>query len=347
MNGEGAGMKFGLAIRRGPIDHVLRQGKRAAEAGFDSIWYMDHWQGLPLDRHVLEPFALMAALTQHVGKTPLGIVATDTYRRPPALLAQLLGTIGLLSGTGMSLALGSGEAMNLRPFGLDEDRPIARLRDMFPAIRGLVDATPEDRFTRASEFHPQEEAFLQLPGAPKPTLYLAGNGPRNREVAGSLADGWIPLMISPELYASDLAEIRMHGEAAGRDMSAFDPGYQLDFALADSREAGRALVAPTVRNLLLAFPRKARRLGFEVTDAYDWHDLLPRPGIVETLAAEHAGIAASAADRTSVFGTASDCLEGIERFRQAGCRHLIIRSVNSVEEACAFFSEHVFPRYRA
>lgn len=254
MNGEGAGMKFGLAIRRGPIDHVLRQGKRAAEAGFDSIWYMDHWQGLPLDRHVLEPFALMAALTQHVGKTPLGIVATDTYRRRPALLAQLLGTIGLLSGTGMSLALGSGEAMNLRPFGLDEDRPIARLRDMFPAIRGLVDATPEDRFTRASEFHPQEEAFLQLPGAPKPTLYLAGNGPRNREVAGSLADGWIPLMISPELYASDLAEIRMHGEAAGRDMSAFDPGYQLDFALADSREAGRALVAPTVRNLLLAFP---------------------------------------------------------------------------------------------
>lgn len=339
-------LRFGLAIRRGPIEHVLHQGVLAAQAGFDSIWYMDHFQGMPLDRHVLEPFSVMAALTQRVTDVQLGIVATDTYRRHPVLLAHILGTLGLLAKGRMSLALGSGEAMNLRPFGLPEDRPIERLRAMFPAIRELSEATPEMPVSSKSDFHRFDDAFLQLPGAPLPRLYLAGNGPKNRQIAGSLAEGWIPLMISPELYERDLAEIRAHGKASGRDMASFDPGYQLDFALADTHAAGRRLVAPIVKNLLLAFPRKAKRLGLSITHDYDWHDLLPKPGIVEELATHHGKIDDDIADRTSVFGSPEDCIKGIDRFHESGCNHLIIRSVNPVETACTFFSEHVFPRYR-
>lgn len=339
-------LRFGLAIRRGPIEHVLHQGVLAARAGFDSIWYMDHLQGLPLDRHVFEPFSVIAALTQRISNVQFGIVATDTYRRHPALLAQILITLGFLAGGRMSLALGSGEAMNLRPFGFPEDRPIGRLREMFPALRGLSEATPEKPFSLRGEFHTFRDAFLQLPGASSPRLYLAGNGPKNREIAGALAEGWIPLMISPELYERDLTEIRAHGVNSDRDMDAFDPGYQLDFALAESKKAGRQVVAPIVKNLLLAFPKKAARLGLSVTHDYDWHDLLPRPGLVEEIRSHHRGIDDDVADRTSVFGTPEDCIEGIDRFHASGCKHLIIRSVNPVEEACRFFSEHVFHRYR-
>ncbi len=346
MQGLSPRLRFGLGIRRGTVEHVLRQGRLAAEAGFDSVWYMDHLLGFPVERHVLEPVSVMGALSQVARGVPLGIVATDTYRRSAPVLAQMLGTLGLLTGKPMSIALGSGEAMNLRPYGLPEDRPLARLREFFPAIRGVLAATPEKRYSQPGEFAAFEEAYLQLPGAPMPKLYLAGNGPRNRRIAGELTDGWIPLLLSPELYAQDLSEILAHREAAGLSAHTFDPGYQLDFALAPTADAGRAMLARTVKSLLHAFPKKSTRLGIEVTSDYDWHDLVPRPGTQAAMEANYDGIDDGIVDRTSIFGDRSQCLAGIARFYDAGCRHLIVRSANPIEEVCAFFREHVFPVYR-
>jgi len=346
MKGLPPRLRFGLGIRRGTVEHVLRQGRLAAEAGFDTIWYMDHLLGFPVERHVLEPFSIMGALSQITQGVPLGIVATDPYRRSAPVLAQTLGTLGLLTGKPMSLALGSGEAMNLRPYGLPEDRPLARLRELFPAIRGMLAATPERRHSQPGEFAALDEAYLQLPGAPMPRLYLAGNGPRNRQIAGALADGWIPLLLSPELYERDLAEILAHREAAGLEAATFDPGYQLDFAYAPTADAGRAMLAKTVKSLLHAFPKKAARFGIEVTAEYDWHDLVPRPGTQAAMETHYAGIDDGIVDRTSIFGDHAQCLAGIRRFYDAGCRHLIVRSANPIEEVCAFFRERVFPVYR-
>jgi phthiodiolone/phenolphthiodiolone dimycocerosates ketoreductase len=245
----------------------------------------------------------------------------------------------------MSLALGSGEAMNLRPYGLSDDHPLDRLRELFPAIRGLLTATPDKRYSQSGEFTSMDEAYLQLPGAPIPKLYLAGNGPKNRHIAGTLADGWIPLLLSPELYAQDLEEILSHREKAGLAVDTFDPAYQLDFALAPTAEEGRAMLVKTVKSLLHAFPRKAARLGVDVTREFDWHDLIPRPDTQARMERRYASVDDAIVDRTSVFGDKTQCLEMIIRFHEAGCRHLIVRSANPVEEVCAFFRDHVFPAF--
>jgi F420-dependent oxidoreductase-like protein len=53
-------------------------------------------------------------------------------------------------------------------------------------------------------------------------LYLAAVGPKNLELAGEKADGWLAIFFSPEHSTDSLASIRAGRERAGADMAGFD-----------------------------------------------------------------------------------------------------------------------------
>jgi alkanesulfonate monooxygenase SsuD/methylene tetrahydromethanopterin reductase-like flavin-dependent oxidoreductase (luciferase family) len=62
-------------------------------------------------------------------------------------------------------------------------------------------------------FHPLRERI--------PT-YLAAVGPKNLELAGEIADGWLAIFYSPEFAAEHLASVRAGREKAGLTMDGFD-----------------------------------------------------------------------------------------------------------------------------
>jgi F420-dependent oxidoreductase-like protein len=53
-------------------------------------------------------------------------------------------------------------------------------------------------------------------------LYLAAIGPKNLELAGEIADGWLPVFFSPAHAGEQLAHVRAGAERAGRTLDGFD-----------------------------------------------------------------------------------------------------------------------------
>jgi alkanesulfonate monooxygenase SsuD/methylene tetrahydromethanopterin reductase-like flavin-dependent oxidoreductase (luciferase family) len=53
-------------------------------------------------------------------------------------------------------------------------------------------------------------------------VYLAAVGPKNLELAGEIADGWLAVFFSPQHSADQLASIKAGREKAGKTMEGFD-----------------------------------------------------------------------------------------------------------------------------
>jgi alkanesulfonate monooxygenase SsuD/methylene tetrahydromethanopterin reductase-like flavin-dependent oxidoreductase (luciferase family) len=68
-------------------------------------------------------------------------------------------------------------------------------------------------------------------------IYLAAIGPKNLELLGEIADGWLAIFFSPEHAASQLAPIKAGVEKSGRTLDAIDVVPSVPLALGDDLEA--------------------------------------------------------------------------------------------------------------
>src|SRR2546428_13873411 len=95
----------GLGVIRPPIEAALASARRQGAAGFDAIWWSDHflhwfppgvWTPdlLPHAARMrsphafLDPMPVMGAVAGVTARVRLGTAVTDAVRRHPALLAQ-------------------------------------------------------------------------------------------------------------------------------------------------------------------------------------------------------------------------------------------------------------------
>ena len=103
-------MKFGLQISQftwpggaaaiGPT--LARVGTAADDAGFDSIWVMDHFfqiRGLgPPEAPMLEGQTALGFLAAHTERARLGLMVGGIHYRPPGLWIKATTTLDVLSG---------------------------------------------------------------------------------------------------------------------------------------------------------------------------------------------------------------------------------------------------------
>jgi F420-dependent oxidoreductase-like protein len=70
-------------------------------------------------------------------------------------------------------------------------------------------------------------------------IYLAAIGPKNTELAGEIADGWIPTLFSPE-HVADLRKLLEDGAArSGKSLDGFDIAPTVSLCISDDLEAAR------------------------------------------------------------------------------------------------------------
>ncbi len=103
-------MKFGLQINQftwpggnGQIGPTLAHiGRTADDAGFASIWVMDHFfqiRGLgPPEAPMLEGQTALAFLAAHTRRARLGLMVGGVHYRPPGLWIKMATTLDVLSG---------------------------------------------------------------------------------------------------------------------------------------------------------------------------------------------------------------------------------------------------------
>jgi len=220
-----------------PADSAIRFAKRAEADGFDAVWWPDHLMGWIPDSvwtedmtglvkfqanpHVhFDPLIMMGAAGAATERIRVGVNVTDTIRRHPAMLAMQALTVDHLARGRSILGLGSGERMNVTPYGIEWSKPVGRLEEAITIMRLLWESEGPVDFE--GTFFSLDSAVLGL--APfegkSPEIWLGAHGPRMLDMCGRLADGWLPTNIRPEVYAQKLSVIRASAAAAQRDPDA-------------------------------------------------------------------------------------------------------------------------------
>src|SRR5256885_6777538 len=141
----------GLAHERFAPDELLRQAEVAEQAGFDVIACSDHlapwWEdGDPAPANSGNAWVWLGAASQVTQRADIGTAVTAViHRYNPVVLAQQIATLEILAPGRAFLGVGSGEAMNEVPAGLDpSDYPsigeqIERMEESVTIIRRLLE----------------------------------------------------------------------------------------------------------------------------------------------------------------------------------------------------------------
>jgi len=214
----------------GDLASVIEAGRRAEEAGFESVWVGDSLLARPRG----EPLILLAALAGATRRVNLGTAVLLPLLRHPVSLAHMVATLDRVARGRLILGIGPGAELpgthaELKALGVPSER---RVSAMLSAVE------------RSRRLWRNEEQGLELEPRPLqaggPPIWLGGTGPRMLGLTGTTFDGWLPLSPTPDDYASGLRTVREAAEKSGRDPDGIATGVYLTVAVADNPEIAGA-----------------------------------------------------------------------------------------------------------
>jgi F420-dependent oxidoreductase-like protein len=190
----------------------------AERLGAASVWVPEVW-----GQDALTPLAYLAARTTTIR---LGSAIAALGARTPAMLAMSAMSLQLLSGGRFLLGVGtSGPQVMEGWHGVRFRRPLAVTRETIEIVRAVARG---DRLSHAGQVFrlplpdgPGRALRSMLPPARVPIL-VAALGPRNLELTGELADGWIGNAFIPEQAPVFLDHLRAGAARAGRTLAGLE-----------------------------------------------------------------------------------------------------------------------------
>jgi F420-dependent oxidoreductase-like protein len=203
------------------FEDVLALARHVERAGWDGIWYADHFMPNAKDTSTPWPEAwvTLAALGALVPRLQIGtLVAGNTYRHP-AVLAKMAATLDHITHGRVVLGLGSGWQENEHhqyglPFYTVGER-LARLDEACTVIKSLF---RESKSTFAGRFYQLEDASLEPKPVQDPLPLLIGGGGEQvtLRITARHADAW-NVWGDPTVLAHKMAILDEHCRALGRD----------------------------------------------------------------------------------------------------------------------------------
>jgi coenzyme F420-dependent glucose-6-phosphate dehydrogenase len=183
-----------LAHERFQPDDLLKQAVEAEQSGFDGIACSDHlapwWTDSTAPTASGNAWVWLGAAAQATRRAQLGPAVTAVvHRYNPVVVAQQIATLELLAPGRTFLGVGSGEALNEVPAGMEWPAPaeqLARTEEALAIVTRLLDGETVDfdgRFFRATG------AVLYSRPKRRPPVYLSAFHDGAAELAGRLADG--------------------------------------------------------------------------------------------------------------------------------------------------------------
>jgi F420-dependent oxidoreductase-like protein len=191
----------------------------AERLGIDMAWTVETW-----GYDAATPLAYLAAKTTRM-RLGTGIMQIGT--RTPTMTAMTAMALASLSGDRFMLGLGvSGPQVMEGWHGVRFARPLQRMRENIDIIRMV---TRGERLVYHGEIYelplPQGEGRALVAAAPpRPNIpiYLATLGPKNLELTGELADGWLGTSFIPEHAPMFFEPIAAGAAKAGRSLAHLD-----------------------------------------------------------------------------------------------------------------------------
>jgi F420-dependent oxidoreductase-like protein len=227
--------KFGLQIPnftvagvpdREMFEHVADLAVAGEQAGFDSVWVMDHfWQLPPLGgptQPMLEGYTLLGGLAARTRRVKLGTLVTGVTYRNPALLAKMVTTLDIVSSGRAILGLGAAWYEEEHDaLGFDFPPAGERLDRLEEALQICRAMFTEEAPSFAGKHYRIEKALnIPRPVQPNgPRILVGGTGEkRTLRLVAQYAD-MCNIHGSPDTVRRLLEVLRGHCADVGRDPS--------------------------------------------------------------------------------------------------------------------------------
>jgi F420-dependent oxidoreductase-like protein len=323
-------MKLGFAMGYAPPGtnptELIELAREAEGLGYDSAWAAEAW-----GTDVVTVLAWLAAKTSTL---KLGAGIMQIPARTPAMTAMTAATLDLMSGGRFLLGLGTSgpqvaEGWHGQPFG----RPIGRTREYVEIVRTAI---RRDLVERDGEHYEIPYRGEDATGLGKPLklmmrplrdeipIYLAAIGPKNVALAAEIADGWLPVWLSPERLRD------VFGEALAAAKPGFDiAAFSVPVALTDDVQAGRDFVKPQLALYVGGMGARGQnfyttlvgRYGYEA-EAATIQDLYLEGKKLEAIAA----VPDALVDEVALVGPRERIAERLEAWRESGVTTLLVQT---------------------
>ncbi len=206
------------------FERVAGVAVTAEEAGFDSVWVMDHFYQIenvgPRTDPMLEAYTLLGALAARTRRASLGTMVTGVTYRNPALLAKTVTTLDVVSSGRAILGIGAawnddehqGLGFQFPPVG----ERMERLEDALRICRAMFTETAPT----VTGTHHSIDAALNEPRPVRPggiPILVGGTGERRTlRLVAQYADA-CNLFGDVETIRHKLAVLDRHCQDVGRD----------------------------------------------------------------------------------------------------------------------------------
>ncbi|MEM0350165.1 MAG: LLM class flavin-dependent oxidoreductase [Archaeoglobaceae archaeon] len=341
-------IKFGqlLPIPVSPVDSLIKIGVRTEKVGFDSVWVADHLLMIPTGI-VPNVWPLLSAIASQTEKIEIGTCVSDPHRIHPAVFAQLSATLDQISNGRLIVGLGPGEAMNVEQFGINWNKPVARMAEFTKILREFW---LRDRVDFDGEFWKFKDAFLQIKPKRNPVpIYFGANGKRTRKITAELADGWLPVSVGPKVYKKHLEEIKEHAKKVGRNLEKFEPGIYVYVAVSEKYDEAFNQLRK-VKHQVAFSPKMVEEAGFEVPEKFSknlYSEILVTNDGIKFYEEFGKFVPDEVVEEFAIVGTPKDCEEKVEEFVKAGVKHFVLINMGPDPKfVLEFFAKKIIQSYK-
>ena len=221
----------GDMLDSGPLDEVARA---AEKAGFDAISLTEH--PIPGARWLasgghqsLDPFAALAYIAAATEQLRLLTYLVLAPYRNPFVLAKAAATVDKLSGGRLILGLGAGyQKSEFYALGVDMDERNVLFDEVLDCLP--LHWSGEPFSYQGTHFNARDVMARPRPAQDPIPIWIGGNSKNSRRRVAERAQGWMPMMGSPELtrttqtammsslddVATAMRAVREEAAAAGR-----------------------------------------------------------------------------------------------------------------------------------
>jgi coenzyme F420-dependent glucose-6-phosphate dehydrogenase len=193
----------------------------AERAGFDGVAASDHltpwWRPETAPAHCGNAWVWLGAAGQATETIAIGTGVTGiVHRYNPVVVAQQIATLEALFPGRTFLGVGSSEAMNEVPAGMDWPSPGEQLRRTTEALEIITRLLDGETVDFSGDFFRTRRARLYVTPERRPPVYMSAFYEQAAEVAGRVADG-VWTLPNPKTAPKVIAAYRRGAEERGRE----------------------------------------------------------------------------------------------------------------------------------
>lgn len=244
-------LKLGLHLGywfAGPTPGAAEAVAAAEDLGFDSVWTAEAYGS--------DCFTPLAWHGANTAKVRLGTAVCQMSARTPVATAMSALTLDHLTGGRMMLGLGaSGPQVVEGWYGQPYPKPLARTREYVSIVRQVL--AREAPVEHHGEHYQLPNLGEGTTGLGKPLksithplradipILLGAEGPKNVALTAEIADGWLPIFLSPQLdeyYRGCLAEGFARPGARHTSLDTFEIPNMVNIVIGDDVDACADLV---------------------------------------------------------------------------------------------------------